>query len=392
MSAVSFVNVHKAYSNSQDSGGVFGVSFEVPEGRFTTLLGPSGSGKTTVLRLLAGFLRPTDGEVRIGTEVVAAADRFVPPNARDLAMVFQSYALWPHLTVFDNVAFGLRARKVAKSTLAVRVDEALQQVGLELYARRRPGELSGGQQQRVALARSLVLRPRLLLLDEPLSNLDADRRVQMRTQLKDLQASTKITFVYVTHDQDEAFALSDHLLVLEEGRVIQQGTPQDLYNRPTSVSVARFLTRGGLILEGVIGNRLGKRIAFTATCASGVHSVEAMAPSTPTQLGSHGHVVVHPESLQVLTDGEPVAQGFCSVPGTVRAVNFAGRENHLEVALDVGTVVSCYDNSRRATTPGDVVRVAFHPDHARVVTRDQAPPSASAPSSAATIPEGATSR
>jgi iron(III) transport system ATP-binding protein len=248
MTAVIFSDVYKAYSDKADSGGVFGISLEVPDGQFTTLVGASGSGKTTLLRLLAGFLRPSAGEISIGGEKVAGVDCFLPPNRRDLAMVFQSYALWPHMTVYDNVAFGLRARKTPADQIPALVAHALELVGLTPHGARHPGELSGGQQQRVALARSLVLRPRLLLLDEPLSNLDADLRVQMRSQLKELQAATGITFVYVTHDQDEAFALSDYLVVLDAGKVLQAGPPEDLYYRPRDVRVARFLNRGGLVL------------------------------------------------------------------------------------------------------------------------------------------------
>lgn len=377
MSAVTLNDVHKRYSDSADSGGVFGVTCEVPEGCLATLLGPSGSGKTTLLRLLAGFLRPTYGEIHIGDRVVAGPRTFVPPNARDLAMVFQSYALWPHMSVFENVAFGLRARKVDRSETADRVAEVLEQVGLGGYGQRKPGELSGGQQQRVALARSVVLRPRLLLLDEPLSNLDADRRIRMRTQLKELQAATGITFVYVTHDQDEALALSDHLLVLENGRVLQQGPPEDLYARPANPRVARFLARGGLYLPGTTGDVSGNGIAFIPDPRVAGDPLIATSPTPePAPSGEAAELVVRAECVHLLTEDEPEPAEIQLLHGHVRTVGFAGRENHVDVALADGTVATLTDTYRRPLTAGDPVRVGFRPDDALVLLPTEPSPHA----------------
>ena len=362
MSAVVFSNVHKSYSNNVDSGGVFGVTLDIPEGQFTTLVGASGSGKTTLLRLLAGFLRPTVGEISIGGETVAGVDCFCPPNRRNLAMVFLSYALWPHMTVRDNVAFGLRARKTASEQIPALVADALELVGLSKHAGRHPGELSGGQQQRVALARSLVLRPRLLLLDEPLSNLDADLRVQMRSQLKELQAATGITFIYVTHDQDEAFALSDYLVVLEAGKVLQAGSPEELYYRPEDVRVARFLNRGGLVLSGhaeAIDGGIVFRFAGTE-CSDGiVEDMRIAAGSGP------GHLVLRAEALRLILPTENVPSGWSSLAGRITGVAFAGRENQVRVEVTPHAAATLYDSDRRSMTVGQKIRLAFCPEDAR---------------------------
>jgi ABC-type Fe3+/spermidine/putrescine transport system ATPase subunit len=364
MTAVVFSDVHKSYSDKADSGGVFGISLEVPEGRFTTLVGASGSGKTTMLRLLAGFLRPTSGEIFIGGERVAGAGCFLPPNARDLAMVFQSYALWPHMTVHDNVAFGLRARKTPAGEIPARVAQALELVGLARHSARHPGELSGGQQQRVALARSLVLRPRLLLLDEPLSNLDADLRVQMRSQLKELQSATGITFVYVTHDQDEAFALSDYLVVLEAGKLLQAGSPEDLYYRPSDVRVARFLNRGGLVLDGQ-ADAAGDSVSFRCV---GTQQPGPVVAGLPAESGNGpGHLVLRAEALRLVLDAQELPAGWSSLPGVATGVAFAGRENHVRVQVTPQAAATLYDAERRSVAVGQPIRIAFRPQDGRFV-------------------------
>jgi iron(III) transport system ATP-binding protein len=225
------------------------VALEIAEGEFFAFLGPSGSGKTTLLRLIAGFGRPDKGRILIGGRDVTR----LPPWERNLGMVFQSYALWPHMTVAKNVAFGLERRNVSRAERARRVEEALALVGLSNYAGRRPAQLSGGQQQRVALARTLVIEPEVLLLDEPLSNLDAKLRTDMRAEIRALQRKLKLTAIYVTHDQEEANAIADRLAVLEGGRIQQVGTPLALYDNPSNRFVATFLGTANLI-EGEIGS------------------------------------------------------------------------------------------------------------------------------------------
>ena len=223
------------------------VSLEVEKGEFFAFLGPSGSGKTTLLRLVAGFGTPQTGRILIGDRDVTG----LPPWSRNVGMVFQSYALWPHMTVAKNVAFGLERRKLSRAEVARKVQAALDPVGLSPYADRRPSQLSGGQQQRVALARTVVIEPEVLLLDEPLSNLDAKLRVEMRSELKMLQRKLGITAIYVTHDQEEANAIADRIAVLDAGRIQQIGAPTELYDHPANRFVATFLGTANLI-EGRI--------------------------------------------------------------------------------------------------------------------------------------------
>ncbi len=211
------------------------------EGEFITLLGPSGCGKTTMLRIIAGFEKPTSGELYIDDQLVSGGKTFVPPEKRSIGMVFQSYAVWPHMNVFDNVAYPLSIKKVSRAEIRKSVDKVLEIVHLSQYAQRFPNQLSGGQQQRVALARALVAAPKLLLLDEPLSNLDAKLRESMRFEIKEIQRQLGITVVYVTHDQTEAMAMSDRIFLINRGVVQQSGTPQQIYNEPANQFVADFL-------------------------------------------------------------------------------------------------------------------------------------------------------
>src|SRR6476661_2465714 len=225
------------------------VDLAVEHGEFVTLLGPSGCGKTTTLRMVAGLERNDSGVIVIGDRVVsdAAADLFVPPDHRKLGMVFQSYAIWPHMTVFDNVAYPLSVRHVAKAEIRARVMAALQLVEMEAYAERPAPALSGGQQQRVAIARALVFEPEVLLLDEPLSNLDARLRAQMGDEFRALQRRLGITTLYVTHDQDEAMALSDRVVLMRSGKILQVGPPEEIYQRPASRAVAAFFGSPNLL-------------------------------------------------------------------------------------------------------------------------------------------------
>jgi ABC-type Fe3+/spermidine/putrescine transport system ATPase subunit len=223
----------------------------VEDGELFTLLGPSGCGKTTLLRLLAGFVEADAGEIRFGDRVVSG----LPPYARNIGMVFQNYALWPHMTVAENVSYGLRIRKIPAAEVRARLDEGLRKVNLTGLEARYPGQLSGGQQQRVALARALVLEPDILLLDEPLSNLDAKIRVQVRAEIRLLQQALRITTIYVTHDQEEALSLSDRVAVMKDGRVLQVGAPKELYERPRTRFVADFVGTNNLVAGKVLERR-----------------------------------------------------------------------------------------------------------------------------------------
>ncbi|MEM2414106.1 MAG: ABC transporter ATP-binding protein, partial [Sulfolobales archaeon] len=257
------------------------VSVEIEKGEFFTFLGPSGCGKTTTLRIIAGLEIPDEGRV-----IMDGADiTYLPPHKRDTAMVFQNYALWPHMTVFENVAYGLKVRKYPKEEIRRKVKEVLELVRLEGLEDRYPTQLSGGQQQRVALARALVVEPKALLLDEPLSNLDAKLRIEMREELKRIQKSLNITAVYVTHDQEEAMVLSDRIAVMNRGRVVQIGSPEELYGRPKTLFVATFIGKYN-ILEGVVREVEGDTVSIES---SGIR-IRGVLPSSDVK-PSVGEVV-----------------------------------------------------------------------------------------------------
>ena len=281
---------------------VDGVSFHVAEGSVHTLLGPSGCGKTTTLRCIAGLECPDGGEIVLGGRAVAAPARgiFVPPERRGLGMVFQSYALWPHMTVFENVAFGLRQQKRSKAETEARVAEVLALTRLAGLEGRYPSQISGGQQQRVALARSLALRPGVLLFDEPLSNLDAKLRESMRMELADLHRVLGITSVYVTHDQVEAMVISDRISVMHQGRVLQTGTPRELYERPNDPFVADFLGASNFLSGHIAGGRIA---------AEGGLSI-AGPISDSAAAGRKVLVALRPERLQ-LHAADPGAASNC---------------------------------------------------------------------------------
>ena len=263
MVAVKLEHIVKSFG---DSVVVKDVNEVIRDKEFVTLLGPSGCGKTTILRMIAGFEKPTSGEIYFDDQLIVGGKTFVLPEKRELGMVFQSYAVWPHMTVYDNVAYPLTIRKMPKEEIRTRVEKALGLVYLEKYGKRLPAQLSGGQQQRVALARALVAEPKLLLLDEPLSNLDAKLRESMRFEIKRLQKALGITVIYVTHDQTEAMAMSDRIFVLNRGGLQQAGTPEEIYNNPVNPFVADFLGKvdffsgisedGKIILPGLAGQSL----------------------------------------------------------------------------------------------------------------------------------------
>jgi len=265
------------------------VSLSIEEGEMFTLLGPSGCGKTTLLRLLAGFYTPDAGEIRFGDRVV----NDVPPHERGIGMVFQNYALWPHMTVSENVSYGLKLRKVSSSDMATRLQGMLKKVGLTGLGDRYPGQLSGGQQQRVALARALVLNPQMLLLDEPLSNLDAKIRVQVRAEIRKLQKELAITAVYVTHDQEEALAMSDRIAVFNQGKVCQVGPPKALYERPTTRFVADFIGINNLV-EGTVQSVEGPHRSLRAETALGEISA---IHDEPLRVGNRCVICIRPENI-----------------------------------------------------------------------------------------------
>jgi iron(III) transport system ATP-binding protein len=303
------------------------VSLSIEQGEMFTLLGPSGCGKTTLLRLLAGFYTPDAGEIRFGNRVV----NDVPPHERGIGMVFQNYALWPHMTVTENVAYGLKLRKVSSSDRTARVLGVLEKVGLTGLGDRYPGQLSGGQQQRVALARALVLNPQMLLLDEPLSNLDAKIRVQVRAEIRKLQKALGITAVYVTHDQEEALAMSDRIAVFSLGSVCQVGSPKALYERPTTRFVADFIGINNLI-EGTVRSVEGPRGSVRAE--TGLGEILAIHDA-PLQVGERCVICIRPENIALNSQIGGERNNFA---GRVAFTAYLG--NTLRYDVDLGSGVT----------------------------------------------------
>jgi len=300
-----------------DTAAVSALSLSVRRGEFVSLLGPSGCGKTTTLRMVAGFLYPDQGRILLDGRSIES----VPPHQRDAAMVFQNYALFPHMTVFDNVAFGLKMHKVAKPEIARRVAEALELVRLPHYAGRYPRELSGGQQQRVALARAVVLNPKLLLLDEPLSNLDAKLRKELRKEFLDIHQVSGITTLFVTHDLEEAFSISDRVAVMNRGRIEQFGTPIDIFNRPRSAFVADFVGHTNVI-DGTLVDESGTRYLV----ADGL-TLRVNSEGTP---GHRLRVSIPPQSLHIAA--VPIMADNC-FPARIVQLSFLG--SFVQVQIDL---------------------------------------------------------
>lgn len=289
------------------------LDLRIDPGELFFLLGPSGCGKTTLLRSLAGFYIPEEGRIRFGDEDVTKLE----PHKRNTGMMFQSYALWPHMTVEQNVAFGLEERKVSKSEITRRVGEALESVRMGPYAKRSPNQLSGGQQQRVALARALVIRPRCLLLDEPLSNLDAKLRLEMRTEIRRVCKEFQLTTVYVTHDQKEALSISDRMAILEDGHILQVGTPADVYRRPHRKTVAHFIGETDFI-AGTLRERQGET-AVVETAVGTFHGVLGDPQDDPA-IGSDVTLSIRPECWTL----EEAAADINSVPGRIGNAIYLG--------------------------------------------------------------------
>ncbi|MCU1356223.1 MAG: spermidine/putrescine transporter ATP-binding protein [Acidimicrobiales bacterium] len=328
------------------------ANFTIAEGEFFSMLGPSGCGKTTTLRMIAGFETPTSGAIRLEGKDVSK----VPPNKRDVNTVFQQYALFPHMSVWDNVAYGPRAKKLPKAEVAKRVDELLDVVRLSTFAKRRPSQLSGGQQQRVALARALVNYPKALLLDEPLGALDLKLRQGMQLELKRIQREVGITFIFVTHDQEEALTMSDRIAVMNAGDVEQIGTPREIYDRPASVFVAGFIGQANLwpatVVEagptGATVEVAGRRLAM-----ENPHALAA---------GAEGTFMVRPERMYVESEGAHPDRW--SVPATVTDLVFQGPVVRYEMLLDDGSTAVAHVPARRDSLPlpGDRVEASWSDD------------------------------
>ena len=352
---VRFERVTKRFG---DAVAVDDLTLEVRAGEFFSLLGPSGCGKTTSLRMLGGFEEPSEGRIYIGGEDVTD----LAPYRRDVNTVFQSYALFPHLDVFQNVAFGLRRLGFERNEIKRRVSEMLDLVDLPNFERRQTAQLSGGQQQRVALARALVNQPKLLLLDEPMSALDAKLRRQMQVELKRIQLQVGITFVYVTHDQEEAMTMSDRLAVMRHGRIEGIGSPKDVYDNPTSEFVATFLGASNL-LSGQIVRTEGDR-----TIVQTVEGAELRVPTArvPDSSLRDVKVGVRPEKIDIDPAGSAAATGVNALNGRVRVSTFTGVGNQYIVETDSGTEVTVYAQnigSQFAPRSGENVVLTWPEEH-----------------------------
>ncbi|MBN8931864.1 MAG: ABC transporter ATP-binding protein [Rhizobium pusense] len=338
MTEVSIEKLTKDYGSSL---AVNGISVKIADGEFISLLGPSGCGKTTTLKMIAGFEDATSGAIRFdGRDVVN-----VPAEKRDIGMVFQNYALFPHMTVAQNLAFGLEMRKVPKAEIASRTARVLDMVQLSGYAERYPRQLSGGQQQRVALARALVIEPKILLLDEPLANLDAKLREEMRVFIRDLQKRVGITTVYVTHDQAEAMTMSDRVVVMFGGRIAQYGSPADIYERPASLEVAQFVGQVNIVSGKLVSTDTnGQARVATAFGELSVSGVKA---------GPDGQVtlVLRPEAIELSVPG----QG--GIPAIVAACYYSGSLVDYRLRLASGETINVQTFPRHRFAPGDAVSI-----------------------------------
>jgi iron(III) transport system ATP-binding protein len=332
------------------------LSLTINPGEFVTLLGPSGCGKTTALRMIAGFETPTSGKVLLDGDDVSP----LTPDKRPMSMVFQSYALFPHMTVFDNVAYGLRVQKKSASEIKKAVAEVLDSMSLSHLGNRAPNQLSGGQQQRVALARAMVVRPKVLLFDEPLSNLDAKLRAQMRVEIRSIQRRLGITSIFVTHDQDEAMSLSDRIVVMRNAVVEQVGTPDEIYRRPSSVFVADFIGRSNfLTVESAAKSRAGQaKIVVSGKKMDVAVQNKALASKKPVLL-------VRPESITV-TSSKSQSKSMGKGEGRVTNVVFYG--NHVEYTLDTheGVIVSVVSDPiyDEIVPVGKIAKYSFDPSRA----------------------------
>jgi iron(III) transport system ATP-binding protein len=330
------------------------VSLTIEHGRLVCLLGPSGCGKTTTLRLIAGFVEPTGGEIRVGDQVLSSPSRTVPPERRNMSMIFQSYALWPHMTVAQNVVYGLELRKLDKETIARKLDAILATTHLASLADRYPGELSGGQQQRVALARALIVEPETLLLDEPLSNLDANLREEMRFEVRRLHDEYRYTTVYVTHDQSEAMTTADIIAVMNLGKIEQAGSPEEIYERPRSEFVARFIGMSNVVRGKALDKNHISIAGETLRCIG-----DGLAAGADAAVSVRQHVIRlwarKPESTENV------------LPATVLRQVFLGSSRDYMVEAADGTQIRVVASPAENVAPGSSVWLHLPPERCRVL-------------------------
>jgi iron(III) transport system ATP-binding protein len=337
------------------------VSLRIDHGQLVCLLGPSGCGKTTTLRLIAGFLEPTDGEIHVGDRLVSSSARTLPPEQRKMSMIFQSYALWPHMTVAENIVYGLRLRKMDRDTIAKKLKAILETTKLEILAQRYPGELSGGQQQRVALARALVVEPETLLLDEPLSNLDANLREEMRFEIRRLHDEYRYTTVYVTHDQSEAMTTADLIAVMNGGKIDQLGSPEDIYDRPQSEFVARFIGASNVIKGTALDD------AHVSFAGATLRVVGAKLTA-----GQSATVAIRQHDIELTTQAPQASQNQAwqnVVKATVTRQVFLGASRDYMVETSDGTVLRIVTATGNPVPKGTEVWLTLPPERCRALDR-----------------------
>jgi len=351
VAAVELAGLTKRYG---DVAVVNDVTLTIAHGHLVCLLGPSGCGKTTTLRLIAGFVEPSAGEIRVGERVVSSPAQTLPPERRNMSMIFQSYALWPHMTVAENITYGLKIRKLDRATIGKKLDAILATTRLAPLAERYPGELSGGQQQRVALARALIVEPETLLLDEPLSNLDANLREEMRFEVRRLHDAYRYTTVYVTHDQAEALTTADLIAVMNLGRIEQAGSPEEIYDRPRSEFVARFIGSSNVIKGRALD---AARMDFAGVPLRCVGEAMTAGRATP--------VSIRPHDIGIAT-GKP-AQGDNVVPATVVRQVFLGDRRDYMVETKDGTQLRVVTEADENIPQGSAVWLHLPPDRCRAL-------------------------
>jgi len=358
MARVELRNVTKRYGAY---AAVDGVSVAIEHGALVCLLGPSGCGKTTTLRLVAGFVEPDEGAIAVGDRVVSAPNRTVPPERRNMSMIFQSYALWPHMTIAENVAYGLTLRRLPRDEVRRRVETILSVTQLSALADRYPGELSGGQQQRVAVARALVVEPETLLLDEPLSNLDANLREEMRFEIRRLHDEYRYTTIYVTHDQAEAMTTADLIVVMNRGRIEQAGSPEEIYQQPRSEFVARFIGGTNLLKGRKVGpDAVDCGGGLVLRCGSGDFAASGDSA-----------VSVRPHDIRLVADGAAPAGsdgGSNEAGGTVVRHAYLGAQRDYLVALPDGQQLRVVTPAQVAVPVGSAVRLHLPPDGCRALS------------------------
>ena len=356
------VSLQGLTKNFAEAAAVNDLTLEIKDGEFVSLLGPSGCGKTTTLRLMAGFLQPDAGEIRVDQKVISSPSVLIPPERRNMSMIFQSYAVWPHMTVFQNVAYGLKLKQLASAEIDKKVDRILRLVHLETLAERYPGELSGGQQQRVALSRALVVEPQILLLDEPLSNLDANLREEMRFEIRRLHEEFRITTIYVTHDQAEAMVTSDRIAVMHQGRIVQVGNSEEIFDRPKTRFVAEFIGKTN-ILRGKLED--GRHVALGDGLSLGVVSAEHF------RRGAELFICIRPHSILLVASAaeaeEGRRKGYNLFSGIIRRSVYFGDAIDYVVELPGQRNLRVVAPPSRRYEPGQTIFALAHSDHCVVV-------------------------